>query len=96
MDAKAMWECGNCGTAHEDYDEAKVCCIPSAKRVYVCNECEESDELEKEAEEYCGPSGDDECICTHKRSSHEGDGGECFAFINEMIGDCPCQEFNAL
>jgi hypothetical protein len=35
------------------------------------------------------------CTCTHRRESHPAD-GECEAFINEMIGDCPCVRFDKI
>lgn len=36
---------------------------------------------------------DDICTCGHKRSSHDGPGGSCGYFMDELIGDCPCMEF---
>jgi len=35
---------------------------------------------------------DEVCVCGHKRFSHTENG--CLVFINEQIGDCPCQLFN--
>jgi hypothetical protein len=37
-------------------------------------------------------SPDDECVCGHKRSSH-GDWG-CYVFLGNLVGDCPCEEFD--
>lgn len=37
---------------------------------------------------------DEICVCGHKRSSHDGPGGACAYFMGELVGDCPCQEFD--
>lgn len=36
---------------------------------------------------------DPKCFCSHRRSSHEDERGQCEAFINEFMGDCPCMRF---
>lgn len=41
-------------------------------------------------------TSNDECICSHPRSSHDGPNGECGHFINEMLGDCECDNFQPL
>jgi len=34
------WRCNECGTVHEDEDDASDCCQPSITKGYICPTCE--------------------------------------------------------
>ena len=33
------------------------------------------------------------CVCGHRQYAHDADGEACGVFINESLGDCPCESF---
>lgn len=94
MNPTTEFECHRCGSQYKEKEKAVECCEP--KEVYFCGECDAEHEDDKAAAETC--CLDKECECTHGRESHYGDDhrGECMAFINTLIGDCPCMGFREI
>jgi hypothetical protein len=35
------------------------------------------------------------CVCGHSEYAHDANGRACGVFINDCLGDCPCESFRA-
>lgn len=60
-----VWRCEECGTVHDDEDEANECCRPEITEGYQCGECGTFYVDEVDANNCCAQDGDGVGLCTN-------------------------------
>lgn len=79
-----MWQCGDCGTLHENEDDAEECCRPEVYEVWRCDSCGKQHDEETEAESCC-PEHD---LTRCPRCARDYSAGEINTLAIRIAGHC--------